>query len=215
MNALQLPGSLQGIESKSKMIAANGITLRMDVTSSVNPRCRDKSTNAGSFAPRQRNKRSSLGCPSCGNWSDLSWAGLWLSQQGDCGGAERTAPDGDSGAASVPPLLLPADSPPSHRRSACSFSAFNDTPPPPRSRSLSRQRDELLQEKHPQSVWREVNALSRGARQKQSRKRDEPPIKKTPNCLFFTPCPVLVSHHMEHAQWRTLHLLKHDVKFPI
>lgn len=33
------------------MIAANGITLRMDVTSSVNPRCRDKRTDAGDVPP--------------------------------------------------------------------------------------------------------------------------------------------------------------------
>lgn len=60
---LKMPDSLEAKESKSKMIAANSITLRMDVTSSVNPRCRDEKTGAGNFSPRQQNKSSSPGLP--------------------------------------------------------------------------------------------------------------------------------------------------------
>ena len=67
-------GSLEGAEARSqKTMAANSITLRRDVTSSVHPRCRDSSTDAGDVSAWQQSGSGSLGR---GDGSDRSHSSL-------------------------------------------------------------------------------------------------------------------------------------------
>lgn len=163
------------------------------------------------ISPQQWVKSSCPDSRGCALWSEL----CWLYQQGDCGGAERTAPVRLM-EARVPPLLLPTDSPPSHRRtdwlttrqvfvsahwwSSSSFSFSFSSSSSCCSHTFPFCHQHHAREKN---IHRSAGIFFDNSQIRQVHTKplsEEGEWGERPNCLLLTAEPAPLSRQMEHAQ---------------